>query len=168
MKKVLALILMVAGMSYSQTWTNLGSTAGGRSELWAIQAWAPWAAAADTGTDFTSDPLNVSGVDSIHVWSSAISSAGTAHCVAAFRGGFSSTYASTTSDSLFAIIDTTNAKLETLNFFATAFPKGAQWAVARVSQSTGGKLLGNFYTGRRDQILNFYLRLYFTPLGTPR
>lgn len=159
MKKVIMLIVAMASFATAQTWTNLGSTGNGLSELRAIQAWAPFTA--DSVGIKVSDPLDIAGVDSVHVWSSAISSGGTAHLTGAFQAGFSATFAATTSDSLASVIDTTNAKLETLNYFGVIYPKGAQWVHVRVNPNTGGTGANNFYTGRKDAILNFYFRLYY-------
>jgi len=160
MKKLIVLVVLMFGVINAQTWTKLGSTGGGLSELVGITAWAPFTS--DSVGIQISDPLDISGVDSIHVWSSAISSGGTAHLVGAFQAGFSATWASTTHDSLASVIDTTNAKLETMNQFSTIYPKGAQWAFIRVNPKSGGTLANNFYTGRKDAILNFYFRLYYS------
>lgn len=167
MKKVIFVVMAVVGMASAQSWTNLGSTGNGLTGLYAITAWAPFTA--DSVGIQVSDPLDIAGVDSIHVWSSAISATGTANLVGALQCGFASTFSTTTYDSLGAVIDTTNAKLETMNYFTAIRPNGASRAFVRVNPKSGGTAgASGFYTARKDAILNIYLRLYYGKQTTAR
>lgn len=158
MKKLFALMLVVVVGVSAQSWTNLGSYGGGAVEIKGLVAWSPFTA--DSVGIQVSNPLDLSGVDSIHVWSSAISATSTAHLVGGLYCGFSSTFATTTHDSLAPVIDTTNAKLETMNFYSTIKPLGSQFAFVRLNPKSGGTGLGYFYGLRKDAVLNVYLVLY--------
>lgn len=166
MKKVMFVILSVVGMANAQSWSDLGSTGNGLTALTGILAWSPFTS--DSVGIQISEPLNISGVDSMYVWNSAISANGTANLVGSLQAGFSSTWSSTTHESLAAVIDTTRAKLETMKYYGVLYPKGAQWAFIRVNPKTGGTGANNFYTGRKDAILNFYVRLFYGKQTTAR
>lgn len=166
MKKVIFVMLAIVGMVNAQSWTDGGSTGNGLTAIRSLVAWTPFAN--DSVGIQVSNPLDISGVDSIHVWSSAISANGTAHLTGAFRAGFASTFATTTSDSLASVIDTTNSKLETLNYYSVIYPKGAAFAFVYVNPKSGGTGTGNFYTLRKDAILNINFRLYYGKQTTAR
>jgi hypothetical protein len=130
MKKLFVIIFALVGVLGAQTINDAGGF-GGSVAIKTITSWTPFTS--DSLAVAVSDPIDITGVDSIHVWSSAISANGTAKLVAGVYGSFSSTFATTTADSQFAAIDTTNAKLETLNYYTTGFPKGSPYAFVRVN-----------------------------------